>query len=177
MRCELIGLTAGALAAFAAPAHAQKTWTSADNVVTLAVPKGWETFQEPGYDFFSEAYIDDKAVANCYVKMKSATTAKGATQDQLNAFPAGKTAETVKASGPITHFSNARQMSGVRLLEFTFEPIEDGLRLEESIIQFGYINGAMTAAFQLTCAAPKPLTPQISKDLKALLDSITIKLD
>lgn len=36
MQCELIDLAAGALAAFAAPAQAQKTWTSADNVVTLA---------------------------------------------------------------------------------------------------------------------------------------------
>jgi hypothetical protein len=55
MRCELIGLAAGALAAFAAPAHARKAWTSADNVVTVAVPKGWETLRDTGYDFFSEA--------------------------------------------------------------------------------------------------------------------------
>jgi hypothetical protein len=109
--------------------------------------------------------------------MQSAMNAKGATQDQLNAFPAGKTTETVKPSAPVTRFSNARQMSSMRLLEFTFEPIEDGLRLEEAIVQFGYINGAMAAAFQLICAAPKPLTPQMSKDIRTLLDSITIKLD
>lgn len=107
--------------------------------------------RKPGYDFFPEAYIDDKAVANFYVRMQSAMNAKGATQDQLNALPAGKTAETVKPSAPVTRFSNAHQMSGVRLLELTFEPIEDGLRLEGSIVQFGYINGAMAAAFQLTC--------------------------
>jgi hypothetical protein len=166
-----------AFAAMAPAAHAQQQWKSADGSVTMMVPAGWETFDEPEHAFYFGIYVDNKPVANCFAKVQSLPNASGAPQEKYNTFAAGKTAETVAIDERVTRFSNSRVIAGVRVLEFAIETKEDDHVLDMSVVQFGFVKGIMAHAFSITCAGPKPLPADAAKDIDAFLGSIRIDLD
>lgn len=157
-------------------AFAQTPWQGAEGSVKLTVPDGWETFDEPDYAFFSETYIDNEPVANCYAKTQGLPNASGASQEQYNAFAANKTADTLIVKAPITRFSNTKMIKGVRFLEYTYEIAEKDTPLEMYITQFGFVKGTTAHAYQFTCAGPKPLAPKVKAGIETLLNSITLDL-
>ena len=165
----------GLVALQIAPASAQTAWQSRDGHVSVTLPEGWESFDEPGYEFFSESYIDDKSVATCEAKAQIYPNASGVVQQALNRRSAQATAETVGVSGRGTRFSNTRMSDGVQIVEFGFEAEEPGSKFEFSIVQFGFVLKQELHGYVFSCIAPFPVTMTTREEILDLLHSIAIE--
>lgn len=152
-------------------AHAQETWVGKEGAVTLAVPADWVNFEE--YLFLPKDNGEPRSAAVCRFTMTSLPNRKGVTQEMLNTG-VDKMLEHVTASGTPLHYATQRSVSGVRVLEFSHDTVENGKNIRATIMQFSFIKGQRSFAYNIDCGGQMPMSDRASNDISSFLGSLQI---
>jgi hypothetical protein len=161
-----------ALAVLGPSAHAQETWIGEEGAVTLSVPSGWVNFEE--YLFLPKDNGEPKSAAICHFTTRSMPVSNGLTQEMLNTS-VDKMLEHIAATGTPLHYARQRSVSGVRVLEFSHDTVENGKNIRVTFMQFGFLSGQRTYAYNIDCGGETPMPDRASNDISAFLDSLQIE--